>query len=65
MHTGKTPISYITDCRMNKSKELLVETDKSIDTIILECGISNRTAFFKNFSKRFGTTPLQYRKNQK
>ena len=64
-YTGKTPISYITDCRMNKAKMLLVETDKSIDTIIFECGISNRTAFFKKFSERFGTTPLRFRKNQK
>ena len=64
-YTGKTPVSYIKDCRMNKSNKMLLETDKSIDTIISECGISNRTEFFKSFSERFGTTPLQYRKNQK
>ena len=64
-YVGKTPVSYIRSCRMNKARTMLVETDKSIDTIVSECGISNRTEFFKCFSESFGTTPLQYRKNQK
>jgi transcriptional regulator GlxA family with amidase domain len=50
---------------MKKVKRMLAETDKSIDTIISECGISNRTEFFKSFYERFGATPLKYRKNQK
>ena len=64
-YAGKTPVSYIKDCRMRKATAMLIETDKSIDTIISECGISNRTAFFKSFFEKFGATPLQYRKNQK
>lgn len=64
-YTGKTPVSYITDCRINRAKELLVKTDKPIEAIISECGFSNRTAFFKKFSASVGTTPLQFRKNQK
>lgn len=64
-YTGKPPVAYIKDCRMKKAKRMLVETDKSIDTIISECGISNRTEFFKSFYERFGATPLKYRKNQK
>ena len=64
-YTGKPPVAYIKDCRMKKAKRMLVETDKSIDTIISECGISNRTEFFKSFYERFGATPLRYRKNQK
>ena len=64
-YTGKTPILYLTECRINKAKQLLVETDQPIDTIVFECGFSNRTAFFKKFSEMEKTTPLQYRKNQK
>lgn len=64
-YTGKAPISYVTECRINKAKELLIKTDQSIETIMFECGFSNRTAFFKKFSELEKTTPLQFRKNQK
>ena len=64
-YTGKTPVSYVLDCRINKAKELLTKTDQPIETIIFECGFSNRTAFFKKFSEVTKTTPLQFRKNQK
>ena len=64
-YTGKTPVSYMMECRINKAKELLIKTDQSIDTIMFECGFSNRTAFFKKFSEMEKTTPLQFRKNQK
>ena len=47
------------------SKELLVKTDKSIESIMYECGFTNRTAFYKKFYEHNGNTPLQYRKNQK
>ncbi len=64
-YTGKTPVSYMMECRINKAKELLIKTDQSIDTIMFECGFSNRTTFFKKFSEMEKTTPLQFRKNQK
>lgn len=64
-YTGKTPVSYIMECRINKAKRLLLTTDQSVETIVFECGFSNRTAFFKKFFELVGVTPLQYRKNQK
>ena len=62
---GMTPSSYVMECRIKKAKELLLTTDNSIETIVFECGFSNRTAFFKKFFELVGVTPLQYRKNQK
>lgn len=62
---GKSPVKYLSECRINKAKSLLLNTDKSIDTIITDCGFSNRTAFFKKFLSSTGQTPLQFRKNQK
>ena len=64
-YTGQTPVAYIMECRIDKAKELLLTTDKSIETIVFECGFSNRTAFFKKFFEFVGVTPLQFRKNQK
>lgn len=64
-YTGKSPKAYLTECRINKVKELIVKTDKPIETIMQECGFSNRTAFFKKFAEAEKTTPLQFRKNQK
>ena len=64
-YTGISPVSYLMDCRINVAKELLVKTDKSIESIMYECGFTNRTAFFKKFNEIVGCTPLQYRKNQK
>ena len=64
-HFGTSPVEFIGKCRITKAKEMLKDTDKSIDTIICECGFTNRTAFFKKFYTDTGSSPLQYRKNQK
>lgn len=64
-YTGRSPIPFMMECRIKKAKELLVKTDHPIETVLYECGFSNRTAFFKKFYEQVGCTPLQYRKNQK
>ncbi|MBE6668454.1 MAG: helix-turn-helix domain-containing protein [Ruminococcaceae bacterium] len=64
-YTGKAPVSYIMECRINKAKKLLLTTDLSVETIVFECGFTNRTAFFKKFFELVGVTPSQFRKNQK
>ena len=64
-YTGKSPVEYILGARIERTKELLRKTDKTIEVIVGECGFSNRTAFFKKFTAAVGLTPLQYRKNQK
>ena len=63
-YTGVTPTAYLMECRIKKAKELLSKSDKPIESIIYECGFTNRTAFFKKFNKAVGCTPLQFRKNQ-
>ena len=64
-YAGKSPKEYISECRVKRAKDLLLNTEKSIEAIISECGFSNRTAFFNKFTSDVGMTPLQYRKNQK
>lgn len=64
-YCGRTPLEYITECRVIRAKELLSGTDKHIEEIYADCGFSSRTAFFRHFSEKVGTTPLRFRKNQK
>jgi AraC family L-rhamnose operon regulatory protein RhaS len=64
-YTGKSPVEYISECRIKKAKWMLINTESSVESIISECGFSNRTAFFKKFFASEGITPLQFKKNQK
>ena len=64
-YTGRSPLRYVSECRIKKARKLLLNTDESIEEIISECGFSNRTAFFRKFHAAEGVTPLQFRKNQK
>ena len=64
-YAGKTFTEYLTECRVELAKELLRNTDKSVEHIIGECGFSGRTRFFNSFSERTGMSPLKYRKISK
>lgn len=62
--TGKTFTAYIASCRMQKACDLLENTQLPVDTVIAECGFSDRTKFFRQFNEKTGVTPLQYRKGK-
>ena len=62
--TGVTFTDYLTQCRIDKAKILLSDTDMPIETVIAEVGYSNRTKFFATFREKTGSTPYQYRKRQ-
>ena len=62
---GKTFTQYLTECRLNKARELLLNTRKTVDVILMESGFTSRGEFFEKFEKKFGETPKAYRNNQK
>ena len=62
--TGKTFTAYIADCRMRKACTLLENTTRSVDGVIVECGFTDRTKFFRQFTQCTGLTPLKYRKSK-
>lgn len=55
------PNEFIRDRKLLEASKLLRTTGLTIQEIIYECGFNNRAHFYKEFSKRFGCTPKEYR----
>ena len=49
--------------RVESSKQLLRETNKTILEIILECGFGSERSFYRQFKEMTGESPLKYRAN--
>lgn len=63
-YMGITPMQYITSIRLNKAKELLKNTNYSIQEISELVGYENPLYFSRIFRKQIGCTPSAYRKEQ-
>ena len=50
--------------RMEKAARLLLDEELSIQDVIMEVGISSRSYFYKEFTRRFGMTPKDYREQR-
>ena len=59
--TGITPSDFIKAYRFNYAAQLLVTTNMSVQEIIFEVGISSKSYFYREFSRRFNLTPNDYR----
>ena len=64
-HTGYTATQYIHLVRTSQAARLLEDTEYSVSEISEQVGFQEVSYFIKTFSKRFGISPLQYRKNRK
>ena len=63
--TGVCFTRYLSQCRLEKARDLLLNTRKTVDVILVESGFTSRGEFFKKFEETFGQTPSAYRKDQK
>ena len=63
--TGFTFQQHLMKKRFQKAVILLLETDLSIEEIIPRVGYENVSYFFREFKKRYGTTPRKYRRQHK
>lgn len=59
---GISPINYLLQVRVERAKELLVETQMKISDIAMSVGFANQQRFNEIFKKYGKMTPLQYRK---
>lgn len=62
---GMPFLSYVTKLRVEKAKELLDKTDKSVSEIGEEVGFVNRVAFTRAFTAQTSVSPSHYRKIRK
>lgn len=63
-NTGVTVKAYVSDRRMLQAERMLVSTDLPIYGICERIGMDNPHSFFRSFKKKYGLSPLQYRKNR-
>ncbi|WP_138495642.1 helix-turn-helix domain-containing protein [Paenibacillus pinistramenti] len=60
----QTPVEYLTRLRINKAKELLLQTDKSVREIAYEAGYNDEFYFSRRFKRTTGLAPTVYVKKR-
>lgn len=63
--TGENFLSILTNLRMNKAKDMLANTDESIEEIGRKCGYSEYAYFYQVFRKSVGLCPSDFRNTSK
>lgn len=63
--TGKSFLEYLTHCRVEAAKKLLVQSNLTISEIAFKLGYDMPSYFSEVFKKSEGLTPSQYRKGRK
>jgi AraC-like DNA-binding protein len=59
---GETPLSYLTNWRILKSKEILSESKENISEVASKVGYQSEAAFNRLFKTKVGVTPANYRR---
>ncbi|WP_053365171.1 response regulator [Bacillus sp. FJAT-27245] len=59
---GINYIDFLTECRMEKAKKLMVDPEKSLKEITFEVGYHEPNYFSKVFKKMYGLSPTEYRR---
>jgi len=63
--TGLSPNDYLLEFRIQNASKLLTETEFTIYEVSERVGIADWFYFSKAFKKKFGVSPMQYRKQNK
>ncbi len=62
-NTGLTYSEYIQEMRLDRAKNLLINTELSVKNIMEYLGYSSHTFFYRRFKEKTGFTPLEYRRH--
>lgn len=57
-----TPVEYITSYRMQEACRMLAKTDTPVTEVAAECGLGASSYFGRQFKKKYGCTPMEYRR---
>lgn len=60
--SGMTIREYCNNLKLEDARKLLSETDRSVTEIAFDVGFGDASYFVHLFSKKYGVTPLKYRK---
>ena len=61
---GISPYGYMAYLRIEKAKDLLANTGRSIAEISMETGFADQNYFSRYFKRKTGYSPTEYRKNK-
>ncbi len=61
--SGLNFIEYLTNIRIDKAKNLLENSDRSIKEICISCGYTDPNYFSRSFKKNVGVTPTEYKEH--
>lgn len=60
---GRTILEHIRDIRLIHAKMLLVETDRKILTVAMDCGFGSLSSFYDCFQNHVGIAPAAFRRH--
>lgn len=61
---GLPPITHLRDLRLEKARKLLEGSFNQIKQIGVEIGMPNISHFTRDFKKKYGVTPTEYRRQK-
>lgn len=59
---GHPPQEYLQNLRLDRAAKLMISSKMNVENVAYQCGYSSASALAKAFKKRFGLSPLNYRK---
>jgi len=62
---GHSFTDLLAEMRVEKARELLVRTERSLIQVCLDCGFSDQSYFTKVFQRHTGSTPGEYRRTHR
>jgi|HubBroStandDraft_2_1064218.scaffolds.fasta_scaffold1255498_1 transcriptional regulator GlxA family with amidase domain len=61
IETGQSPMRYLRNLRMQRAEHMLRSTFLSVKEVAFVCGINDVSSFVRDFKKRHGLTPTEFR----
>lgn len=62
---GRSILDVIRQSRVEKAKQMLLNTDCKVDVVAEQCGFTNRLHFHRTFSRSVGAPPARWRQERR